>query len=206
MADKYPKKKPSPTKDRRPSKEDRAKSSSPFDSPRKFAGSAVKGFTPGGSNYPVPAMPGSPSQTSDKAVSPSSTPLVPSKTKPMIIKKRNPNGSASSSPLSKGTDGLASSLPSACPIPASQEEVAASSPLRQSGFSHSSEELRNKSELLLGALRGSPQSSDLAGQNFEAGKLIDHSKSESLKKLLKINLSSEADNSRTNSRKGPFAK
>ena len=133
-------------------------------------------------------------------------------TKPMIIKKRSNAGttSISSSPLSRdvASQTISSSLPSTCPMATFQKDTtSASSPLKRGSLPLSSEELRSKSELLLGALKGSPPPSFQTSHTCEAGgRFIDHSKSEGLKKLLNISAAQDSDNTKPRTKKGPISK
>ena len=142
--------------------------SSPFDSPTRFAGSAVKGFNPGGSLYTVPSY-------SPATPPPAATPA----TKPVTIKKRT-----------EGSLSNAASCPAAVPPPPQPQAQSAHSISQSPQLPPSlsmrpmfdEQERRAKSQQLLSAIKGNSKD-DLPLMSRE---VVNKEKSVELMKLLNI--------------------
>lgn len=140
--------------------------SSPFDSPTRFAGSAVKGFSPGGSLYPIPNYPPAKPMSIKKRIEGSLSPLLSS--------------CPASVPPPKPQD---KSSPPTLP----HEKTYTHTPLSSSKASvghFSNDDMRFKSQQLLSAIKGN---SDRTLDDMHATrKVVNQEKSQELMKLLNI--------------------
>lgn len=162
-------------------KKQQQQSSSPFDSPTRFAGSAVKGFNPGGAHYPVPSYSPAKPIAIKKRPDVSSSSLVsscPAAVPPPKVQEK-------SSPPTLPHEKIFTNEPPSFSTSLSFSTKKQTAPIAPPpGLMR--EDMRSKSQLLLSAIKGNSGEVGNVEDTHALRKVVNQEKSVELMKLLNI--------------------